>query len=222
MFRTFPHRTALQSVAGNTRPLIGVLALQGDVREHVALLQELGADVVEVRLPHHLGGIQGLIIPGGESSVMDKLTRIFGLREPLIRAISEGLPVFGTCAGLIMLADSLEDAISGQQTLGGLDITVRRNAFGAQVDSFETMVTVEGISGPPLDVAFIRAPIVSAVGAHARVVATLDDGTVVGVTQDSLLGIAFHPEITGDDRVHRLFLAMVATRAFQLAAVSGT
>ena len=130
-------------MAGNTRPRIGVLALQGDVREHIVILHELGADVVEVRLPEHLSGIQGLVIPGGESSVMDKLSRIFGLRDPLIEAIASGLPVLGTCAGLIMLADSLEDAISGQQTLGGLDITVRRNAFGAQVDSFETRVAVE-------------------------------------------------------------------------------
>jgi 5'-phosphate synthase pdxT subunit len=221
MSRIFPHRTALLSVAGNTRPRIGVLALQGDVREHVAMLHELGADVVEVRLPQHLSGIQGLIIPGGESSVMDKLSRIFGLRDPLVAAISAGLPVLGTCAGLIMLADSLEDAISGQQTLGGLDITVRRNAFGAQVDSFEAQVTIEGIAGPPLEVAFIRAPSVTTVGPKARVIASLQDGTIVGVIQDSLVGIAFHPEITGDDRVHRLFLGMVSTRAFALATVSG-
>lgn len=204
-------------MAGNSRPLIGVLALQGDVREHSAVLQELGADVVEVRLPHHLRGIHGLVIPGGESSVMDKLSRTFSLREPLIAAIAEGLPVLGTCAGLIMLADTLQDAILGQHTLGGLDITVQRNAFGAQIDSFEALVRVEGIPGPALQVAFIRAPIVTAVGDKARVIAALDDGTVVGVAQGSLLGIAFHPEITGDDRVHRLFLATVAQRAFQLS-----
>jgi pyridoxal 5'-phosphate synthase pdxT subunit len=211
----------LLSVAGNTRPRIGVLALQGDVREHIVILHELGADVVEVRLPEHLSGIQGLVIPGGESSVMDKLSRIFGLRDPLIEAIASGLPVLGTCAGLIMLADSLEDAISGQQTLGGLDITVRRNAFGAQVDSFETRVAVEGIPGPPLEVAFIRAPSVTVVGEKARIIASLEDGTVVGVIQEALIGIAFHPEITGDDRVHRLFLSMVATRAFELAGITG-
>jgi pyridoxal 5'-phosphate synthase pdxT subunit len=180
------------------------------------MLQELGADVVDVRLPSHLEGIQGLVIPGGESSVMDKLTRIFGLRAPLVDAIRQGLPVLGTCAGLIMLADSLEDAIDGQHTLGGLDVTVRRNAFGAQVDSFETEVSVEGISGPALNVAFIRAPIVTAVGDRARVIATLPDGGVVGVAQDGLMGVAFHPEITGDDRVHRLFLHSVAARAFTL------
>lgn len=208
-------------MAGSSRPLIGVLALQGDVREHSAMLQELGADVVEVRLPEHLSGINGLVIPGGESSVMDKLTRIFGLRAGLIDAISAGLPVFGTCAGLIMLADSLDDAIVGQQTLGGLDVTVRRNAFGAQVDSFETLVKVEGIGGPALQVAFIRAPIVTRVGERARVIAELSDGTVVGVAQDALIGVAFHPEITGDDRVHRLFLALVAERAFRLGVPVG-
>lgn len=208
-------------MAGSSRPLIGVLALQGDVREHSAVLQELGADVVGVRLPEHLSGINGLVIPGGESSVMDKLTRIFGLRASLIDAISAGLPVFGTCAGLIMLADSLDDAIVGQQTLGGLDVTVRRNAFGAQVDSFETLVKVEGIGGPALQVAFIRAPIVTRVGERARVIAELSDGTVVGVAQDALIGVAFHPEITGDDRVHRLFLALVAERAFRLGVPVG-
>lgn len=208
-------------MAGSSRPLIGVLALQGDVREHSAMLQELGADVVEVRLPEHLSGINGLVIPGGESSVIDKLTRIFGLRASLIDAISAGLPVFGTCAGLIMLADSLDDAIVGQQTLGGLDVTVRRNAFGAQVDSFETLVKVEGIGGPALQVAFIRAPIVTRVGERARVIAELSDGTVVGVAQDALIGVAFHPEITGDDRVHRLFLALVAERAFRLGVPVG-
>lgn len=208
-------------MAGSSRPLIGVLALQGDVREHSAMLQELGADVVEVRLPEHLSGINGLVIPGGESSVIDKLTRIFGLRASLVDAISAGLPAFGTCAGLIMLADSLDDAIVGQQTLGGLDVTVRRNAFGAQVDSFETLVKVEGIGGPALQVAFIRAPIVTRVGERARVIAELSDGTVVGVAQDALIGVAFHPEITGDDRVHRLFLALVAERAFRLGVPVG-
>lgn len=208
-------------MAGSSRPLIGVLALQGDVREHSAMLQELGADAVEVRLPEHLSGINGLVIPGGESSVIDKLTRIFGLRASLVDAISAGLPVFGTCAGLIMLADSLDDAIVGQQTLGGLDVTVRRNAFGAQVDSFETLVKVEGIGGPALQVAFIRAPIVTRVGERARVIAELSDGTVVGVAQDALIGVAFHPEITGDDRVHRLFLALVAERAFRLGVPVG-
>lgn len=216
MCKTCRLRTGLPNVAGNTRPLIGVLALQGDVREHVAMLQELGADVVEVRQPGALPGINGLVIPGGESSVMDKLTKIFGLREPLIAAISAGLPVLGTCAGLIMLADRVDDAIEGQQSLGGLDVTVVRNAFGTQVDSFESAVSVEGIGGPSVEVAFIRAPLVSEVGSNARVVATLGDGRVVGVAQGAVLGIAFHPEITGEDRIHRMFLNTVQSSAFSL------
>lgn len=185
------------------------------------MLRELGADVVDVRLPEHLEGLNALVIPGGESSVIDKLTRIFGLRDPLMRAISDGLPVLGTCAGLIMLADSLDDGIVGQRTLGGIDVTVRRNAFGAQVDSFETHVAIEGIPGPPLGVAFIRAPLVTAVGEGARVIAALDDGRVVGVVQGNLMGIAFHPEITGDDRVHRLFVQTVVQSGFRLGVTVG-
>jgi pyridoxal 5'-phosphate synthase pdxT subunit len=195
--------------------------LQGDVREHVAVLHELGADVVEVRQPAQLAGINGLVIPGGESSVMDKLTKIFGLRQPLVDAISQGLPVLGTCAGLIMLADRLDDAIAGQDTLGGLDVTVRRNAFGSQVDSFEATVQVDGISGPGIEVAFIRAPIVTVVGESARVVARLEDNTIVGVAQGPVLGISFHPEITGDDRIHRMFLRQVAESSFHLSVPVG-
>lgn len=200
-------------MAGSKSPLIGVLALQGDVREHRQMLEGLGSLVREIRQPQDLVGIEGLVIPGGESSVMDKLTRIFGLAEPLKEAIAEGLPVLGTCAGLIMLADSLEDAIAGQHTLGGLDITVRRNAFGAQVDSFDSLVSLEGITGEPLDVSFIRAPIVTRVGEGVRVIATLPDGQVVGVASGPLMGVSFHPEITGDYRLHRLFLDVVRTRA---------
>jgi 5'-phosphate synthase pdxT subunit len=165
--------------------------------------------VREVRKPQDLEGIEGLVIPGGESSVIDKLTRIFDIAEPLRARIAGGLPVLGTCAGLIMLADSLEDAIEGQQTFGGLDITVLRNAFGAQVDSFEAEVTIEGIEGDPLEVAFIRAPIVTRVGEGLNVIATLADGRVVGVTNGVLMGVSFHPEITGDDRLHRMFLDIV-------------
>ena len=212
---TFLHLTVSRNVAGSSAPRIGVLALQGDVREHSAVLRELGCKVVEIRLPAHLEGIDGLVIPGGESSVMDKLSRIFGLAEPLRDAIAQGLPVFGTCAGLIMVANHVEDAIAGQQNFGGLDVTVRRNAFGAQVDSFETSVTVEGVTGPALQVAFIRAPEVIAVGPGARVIATLENGRVVGVAGGNIIGVAFHPEITGEDRVHRMFLDLVAQRALQ-------
>jgi len=196
-------------VAGSHNPLIGVLALQGDVREHTEVLERVGATVREIRQPHGLDGIDGLVIPGGESSVIDKLIRMFGLAEPLKSLIAGGLPVLGTCAGLIMLADSLEDGILGQQTLGGLDITVRRNAFGAQVDSFEADVTIEGIAGDPLEVAFIRAPIVTRVGTGLTVIASLDDGRVVGVSNGPIMGVSFHPEITGDDRLHRMFLERI-------------
>lgn len=220
MLATSLHLTVSRNVAGSNAPRIGVLALQGDVREHSAVLRELGCEVVEIRLPSHLEGIDGLVIPGGESSVMDKLSRIFGLAAPLREAIASGLPVLGTCAGLIMVANRIEDAISGQENLGGLDVTVRRNAFGAQVDSFETSVSVEGVTGPALNVAFIRAPEVIAVGPGARVIATLEDGRVVGVAGGNIIGVAFHPEITGEDRVHRMFLDVVAQRALhQPAAV---
>lgn len=202
-------------MAGNNAPLIGVLALQGDVREHVAMLREVGADVIEVRKPEHLAHIDGLVIPGGESSVMDKLTRLFGVREPLVAAISQGLPVLGTCAGLILLADDIEDGSTGQETLGGLDVTVRRNAFGSQADSFETTVLVEGISGEGIPVAFIRAPTVTRVGPGVTAIATLADGTVVGVASRNLVGVSFHPEITGDDRLHRLFVGLVTRAGFR-------
>jgi pyridoxal 5'-phosphate synthase pdxT subunit len=197
-------------VAGSQALRIGVLALQGDVLEHTKVLRELGCDVCEVRKPEHLEGLNGLVIPGGESGVMDKLARIFGLQEPLREEIARGLPVFGTCAGLIMLAEDLEDALAGQQTLGGLDVTVRRNAFGSQVDSFEATVDVVGVNGPGITAAFIRAPIVSRMGPGVAPIATLEDGRIVGVVQKNVIGVSFHPEITGDDRLHRLFLATVA------------
>jgi 5'-phosphate synthase pdxT subunit len=214
-FKTFQPHTVSLNVAGSHTPRIGVLALQGDVREHSAVLAEFGVEVVEVRTPTALTGLDGLVIPGGESSVMDKLARIFELSAPLKAAIAGGLPVLGTCAGLIMVADRLEDAIAGQLTLGGLDVTVRRNAFGAQVDSFETTVEVEGVPGPPIEVAFIRAPLVTHVGRGARVIATLDNGQIVGVAGGNIIGVAFHPEITGEDRIHRLFLEVVSRRILE-------
>lgn len=195
-----------------TTTRVGVLALQGDVREHVILLERLGAEVVRVRRPEEFASVEGLVIPGGESSVIDKLTRMFGLAEPIRAAIREGMPMFGTCAGLIMLADRLVDAIDGQQTFGGLDVTVRRNAFGRQVDSFEGPVVVPAFGGEPVHAAFIRGPVVETVGGDATVLASLDDGTVVAVEQGNLLGISFHPEISGETRFHRRFLARVAAR----------
>ncbi|HZK59911.1 MAG TPA: pyridoxal 5'-phosphate synthase glutaminase subunit PdxT [Cryobacterium sp.] len=193
---------------------VGVLALQGDFREHAALLRSLGADVELVRRPEELARVSGLVIPGGESSVMDKLSRAFGLAEPLREAISAGLPVYGTCAGLIMLADTVLDAIAGQESIGGLDIAVRRNAFGSQIASFETDLDVPVLGEPPVHAVFIRAPIVEVVGPRARALATLADGRCVAVEQGNLLGTSFHPEITGEHRFHDYFLQKVAAAAF--------
>ncbi|MEO5533698.1 MAG: pyridoxal 5'-phosphate synthase glutaminase subunit PdxT [Pseudolysinimonas sp.] len=187
-------------------PRVGVLALQGDFREHLLVLRELGADAVPVRRERELDDVAGLVIPGGESSVMDKLTRMFGLAEPLKARIAAGMPTYGTCAGLIMLADTVRDAITGQQTLGGLDIVVRRNAFGNQNESFETDIAVAELGEPPVHAVFIRAPVVESVGPAARVLATLDDGRVVAVEQGNILGTAFHPEITHEYRFHARFL----------------
>jgi 5'-phosphate synthase pdxT subunit len=200
-------------VTAGTRPTVGVLALQGDFREHLAVLAELGARAVPVRRERELDEVDGLVIPGGESTVMDKLARSFGLAEPLRARIAEGLPVYGTCAGLILLADTVLDAIPGQQTFGGLDVTVRRNAFGPQAESFEADLDVEGIDGPPVHAAFIRAPIVERVGEQARAIATVEDGRVVAVRQGNLLGTSFHPEITGETRFHRAFLDTVVAAA---------
>jgi 5'-phosphate synthase pdxT subunit len=196
-------------VAGNPKPKVGVLALQGDFREHLLVLRELGADAVPVRRASELDEVAGLVIPGGESSVMDKLSRTFGLAEPLKKRIAEGMPVYGTCAGLIMLADTVRDAIEGQQTLGGLDVVVRRNAFGNQNDSFETDLDIPELGAPPVHAVFIRAPVVESVGPKAHALATLDDGRVVAVEQGALLATAFHPEVTDDYRFHSRFLDKV-------------
>jgi len=188
---------------------IGVLALQGDVREHRQTFAELGVDTIEVKRVEQLGEIRGLVIPGGESSVIEKLAKIYGLFEPIRQSIAAGLPVFGTCAGLIMLANKIEDAIDGQEGFGGLDAVVRRNAFGHQVDSFEADLSVKGIEGL-VHAAFIRAPLIESVGPNVDVVCQLADGGIVGVRQGNLLGISFHPEVTGETRIHALFDSMCA------------
>jgi len=206
-------RTASPNVAGSARPQVGVLALQGDFREHLMVLRELGADAVPVRRESELDGVTGLVIPGGESSVMDKLSRTFGLAEPLKARIAEGMPVYGTCAGLIMLADTVLDAITGQQSFGGLDIAVRRNAFGNQLDSFETDLDIPELGERPMHAVFIRAPVVETVGPRAHALATLDDGRVVAVEQGNLLGTSFHPEMTDDYRFHQRFLDTVRAAA---------
>lgn len=192
-------------------PRVGVLALQGDVREHVRVLTGLGAEVVPVRRPDDLAHVRGLVLPGGESSVIDKLSRTFGLREPLRDAIASGMPMYGTCAGMILLADRIVDGIEGQETFGGIDVTVRRNAFGGQVESFETDLHVPVIEGEPVRAVFIRAPIVEDVGPAAETLAALPDGRVVAVAQGRLMATSFHPEMSGEDRFHRRFLDIVTT-----------
>jgi 5'-phosphate synthase pdxT subunit len=191
------------------RPHIGVLALQGDVREHARVLTDLGAEVELVRRPVELAAVDGLVIPGGESSVIDKLSRAFGMREPVRDAIAAGMPVYGTCAGLILLADRITDGIQGQQTFGGLDVTVQRNAFGSQIDSFETDLDVPVLGEPPVHAVFIRAPLVLDAGEAVETLAGLEDGRVVAVRQGALLGTSFHPEVTGEHRFHELFLETV-------------
>ena len=188
------------------RPHVGVLALQGDVREHARVLAGLGAEVSLVRRPGELAAVDGLVIPGGESSVIDKLSRAFGMREPIRDAIAAGMPVYGTCAGMILLADRITDGIAGQQTFGGLDVTVRRNAFGSQVDSFETDLAVPALGEEPVHAVFIRAPLVEETGPGVEPLARLHDGRIVAVRQRNLLATAFHPEVTGEHRFHRVFL----------------
>jgi 5'-phosphate synthase pdxT subunit len=191
-------------------PVVGVLALQGDVREHLAALGEAGADARPVRRPEELEALDGIVLPGGESTTIDKLTRIFEVREPLIKRLESGLPAFGSCAGMILLADRVVDTAPGQQTLGGIDMTVRRNAFGRQVESFEEDLRVEALEGGPVRAVFIRAPWVEEVGDGVEVLARVEagpaTGRVVAVRQDHLLATSFHPEITGDHRVHRFFV----------------
>jgi pyridoxal 5'-phosphate synthase pdxT subunit len=211
-------RDQSQGTEGASGPRVGVLALQGDFREHARILGILGARVSLVRRAEDLEHIDGLVIPGGESTVMDKLSRAFGLAEPLRESISAGLPVYGTCAGLIMLADTLLDSIPGQQSFGGLDVVVRRNAFGSQNQSFETDVDVPELGDDPVHAVFIRGPVVESVGPAARALATISDGRVVAVEQGDLIGTSFHPEINGDLRFHEYFLTKVGTRASAAAS----
>jgi len=194
---------------------VGILALQGDVREHAAVLTRLGADVRTVRRPAELAGLDAIVLPGGESTTMDKLLRAFGLFTPLREALQAGLPALGTCAGMVLLADSIVDGIVDQQTLGGIPMVVRRNAFGRQVDSNEVEVNWEP-DGSSLHATFIRAPWVESHSPDVEVLATESahgDPRVVAVRYRSLLATAFHPEISGDDRVHRLLLEIADAAA---------
>ena len=188
---------------------IGVLALQGDFREHRQTLASIGVESIEVRTIADLSKSAGLIIPGGESTVMQKLAVAYDLFEPIHDALQAGLPAFGTCAGLIMLADEILDGIPGQAGFGGLDVSVRRNAFGNQLDSFEVDLDFKDVPGAAVHAAFIRAPIVERVGENVEVLSQLADGRVVGVRQGNLMGISFHPEVTGETRIHELFVSMV-------------
>ncbi|MGI8887868.1 MAG: pyridoxal 5'-phosphate synthase glutaminase subunit PdxT [Nocardioidaceae bacterium] len=194
------------------RPVIGVFALQGDVREHLRMLEGAGARARPVRRPSELAEVDALVLPGGESTTMYKLATVFDLLEPIRDRIKTGMPAFGTCAGMIMLADEIEGGIAGQLTLGGLDVVVRRNAFGRQVDSFESDVEFAPFD-EPFHALFIRAPWVEEVGDGVEVLATVASGSargrIVAVRQGPLMATSFHPEITGDDRVHRYFVDLV-------------
>jgi pyridoxal 5'-phosphate synthase pdxT subunit len=192
---------------------IGVLALQGDVREHLRALADSGAEPVPVRRAGELDAVDGLVIPGGESTTIAKLAVAFDLLEPLRARIAGGLPAYGSCAGMILLADRVLDGVEGQQTLGGLDVTVRRNAFGRQVDSFEETLALTGVPGGPFHAVFIRAPWVESVGPDVQVLGAVESGPaagrIVAVRQGGLLATSFHPELAGDARVHALFVEIV-------------
>jgi pyridoxal 5'-phosphate synthase pdxT subunit len=206
-----------------TAPTIGVLALQGDIAEHLRTLREAGAHPVPVRRPGELDAVDALVIPGGESTTIWKLATAFELMDPVRKRIEAGMPAFGCCAGMIMLADRVLDGVDGQQTFGGIDMTVRRNAFGRQVDSFERDITLTGVDGPPLRAVFIRAPWVEEIGpgaeplgwdtehaARGEVPGGAADGKIVAVRHGPLLATSFHPELTGDPRIHRLFVDIVS------------
>jgi 5'-phosphate synthase pdxT subunit len=199
-------------VTTTSTPSIGVFALQGDVREHVHVLTRLGVDAFTVRRPEELARCDGLVLPGGESTTMYKLARTFDLFEPLAQRIGDGMPTFGTCAGMIMLADRVRDGIAGQETLGGIDITVRRNAFGRQVDSFEGQIAFDGFDDP-VHAVFIRAPWVEEAGTDVDVLASIPSGPaagrIVAVRQGNLVATSFHPEVADDDRIHRYFVDLV-------------
>jgi 5'-phosphate synthase pdxT subunit len=188
---------------------IGVLALQGDFEAHLKMLAELGVEGKAVRLPKHLDDLDGIIVPGGESTTIGKLMVLYGLDKPLQQKIREGFPVWGTCAGLILLARETDNALEGQPLLASMHISVRRNAFGSQRESFETDLSVPAIGEAPFHAFFIRGPAIELVGPEVEVLATLDDGTIVAVREGHSLGTAFHPEIGGDPRFHQYFLRIV-------------
>lgn len=189
---------------------IGVLASQGAFAEHIAILKRLGAETVAVRLPEDLEGLDGLIIPGGESTTISKLMLAYRLRDKISKLAEKGLPIWGTCAGMIMLADKIPD--STVEPLGLMKISVRRNAFGRQRESFETELSIPELGTKPFPAVFIRAPLIEQCNDGARVLARLEDGTIVAARQDRLLSTAFHPELTDDLRFHQYFLDIVAEK----------
>jgi 5'-phosphate synthase pdxT subunit len=220
---TFKSTDTPSPEAGGAALRIGVLALQGAFLEHANMLRKLGATPVEVRLPEHLVGLDGLIIPGGESTTIGKLANQFGLVEPLRQFINQGQPVWGTCAGLIFLAKDIGQSGSGGHVVPTripvMDIRVNRNAFGRQVDSFEAdLQPAFAFGGPPFRAVFIRAPLIEAAGPNVEPLAQLDNGTIVAARQDSLLVTAFHPELTDDPRFHQYFLEMVRQKAARFPA----
>jgi len=189
------------------QPRVGILALQGDFREHVTAIRELGAETVEVRLPRNLVGLDALILPGGESTTMRTLIELYGLREPILALARGGAPLYGTCAGLILLAERILDG--GEPVLPLLDVAVRRNGYGRQLDSFEADLSIPSLGDEPLHGVFIRAPVVSEAGPAVEVLARDQDGHPVAVRQGKVLATAFHPELTPDRRLHRLLLEMI-------------
>ena len=192
-------------------PLIGVLALQGDVREHLVALAGLGVTARPIRRAAELGALDGIVVPGGESTTICRLLEVFELREPLAERLAAGLPAFGSCAGMIVLATEILDGRADQRPLGAIDIVVRRNAFGRQVDSFETDLDIDGVAGGPLRAVFIRAPWVERAGPDVAVLARVGEHPVA-VRQGNVLATSFHPEVSGDDRLHALFLELVRNR----------
>jgi len=198
-------------------PVVGVLALQGDVREHERALAASGVGTRQVRLPADLEGLDALVVPGGESTTMSNLALRWGLMEPMRELVRAGLPAYGSCAGMIMLADRIEGGRPDQQTIGGIDVTVRRNAFGRQVASFEADLDMPVLGDDPVHAVFIRAPWVEAVGASVEVLGRVSsgpaEGRIVAVRQGHLLATSFHPELTGDVRVHEYFVEMVREQA---------
>ena len=193
----------------NRKLRIGVLALQGDFEAHLKMLAELGVEAKAIRLPRQIEDLDGIIIPGGESTTIGKLMVLYGFDKVLQQKVREGFPIWGTCAGLILLARETDNALAGQPLLASMHIRVRRNAFGSQRESFETDLSVPVLGEAPFHAFFIRGPVIEAVGPEVEILATLDDGTIVAVREGTSLGTAFHPEVAGDPRFHHYFLRIV-------------